>query len=201
MSLGIISSRIETDDANEVLISGRNCGSIASKLPTNKDEMAAIESQIYLDNTQKASEYLKYAYKCYRAQGARGTRNCNTFVRPTLPYSKNLRAACPFDSKICRLAENNLHLDTGYLDGHKHFGLNGGPQFSLRLARQCAPLETNNYTKVNQDNTQTPARWMQYYYGKSKDGQRPYSYSLRMNTSRVPTEETDLLVGEDYRIT
>jgi hypothetical protein len=196
MSLGIISSRIETDDANEVLISGRNCGSIASKLPTNKDEMAAIESQIYLDNTQKASEYLKYAYKCYRAP-----RNCSTFVRPTLPYSKNLSAACPFDSKICRLSQNNLHLDTGYLDGHKHFGLNGGPQFSLRLARQCAPLETNNYTKVHQDNTQTPARWMQYYYGKSKDGQRPYSYSLRMNTSRVPTEEIDLLVGEDYRIT
>lgn len=197
---GIFSSRVTTEDANEVLISGRNCGNMSTTLPDNQTEVAAIQSNFYLASTQKASEYLSYAYKCYHSE-ANALQGCTTYTQPRLPYTSDTTAACPFDPKICRLTEQNVELDTGYLDGHEHFGLNSGPKFQFRLARRCAPLQTENYTEVFEDPSDAQRRWLRYYYGRSRDGKRPYSHCLRMNTTLPLNAEMDLLIGEDYRIT
>jgi hypothetical protein len=200
---GVLSSQITIDGANEVLIAGRNCGNMSTQNPTDPDEMSQSESESYFAAAQKSSEYLSYAFNCYRSRrkSSSHVNGCSTYTQPTLPYTTNNNAACPFHPNICRMANDNIFLDTGYLDSYKYLGLNKGPRFSIRLSRHCAPLETDNYTKVHIDDAEPSVRWLRYYYGKSEDGQRPYSYSLRMNTSLPPKEDTDLLVGEDYRIT
>ena len=52
---------------------------------------------------------------------------------------------------ICRRSSTNLHLDTGLLDSHDHFGINTKPKsrFRFRRVTECAPLRTENYTYVN----------------------------------------------------
>ncbi|KAK7736866.1 hypothetical protein SLS63_003215 [Diaporthe eres] len=60
------------------------------------------------------------------------------------------QAACPFrNSSICRTNSSNIRLDTGYMNLNNDFGVNAPPDNNIlfRAVLQCAPLETQGYTK------------------------------------------------------
>jgi hypothetical protein len=123
-------------------------------------------------------------------------------MQAKLPYTKSSNASCPFGDKLCVLAQGNLLLDTGYLDSHEYLGLNSGPRFQFQLKRQCAPLQTKNFTDVYTDQVDPSIQWMRYYYGEAFDGNSPtnYTYKLRFNNTKPPTDLNELMIGEDYTI-
>jgi hypothetical protein len=148
--LGLFSSRVTTSSVNEVLLSGTGCG-IARDY-----EVPADAASILSDRGQKMTEYLTYARQCYQDDQAYLSEKCQTYTKPTLPYTTNSKAGCPFSEEMCLNQSNNLYLDTGLLDGGADFGVNGGPPFQFRLTRHCAPLVTEGYTKLYND-TQNPS--------------------------------------------
>jgi hypothetical protein len=183
-----------------VLISGRKCGNITYVLGNGPEATAGAWTDYYSARTQKASEYLSYAYKCYQNPDAPKSKECEIYTKGILPYTKNASASCPFDDAMCILPRGNLILDTGYLDSLHYLGLNSGPRFQLRLERHCAPLDQRNHTDVVTDESDPSIQWMRYFYGANLDG-KPYSYRLRLNDSKTPLNPDDLMIGADYTIT
>jgi hypothetical protein len=169
-------------------------------LGTGPEATAGAWTDYYSARTQKASEYLSYAYKCYQNPDAPKSKECEIYTKGILPYTKNASASCPFDDAMCILPRGNLILDTGYLDSLHYLGLNSGPRFQLRLERHCAPLDQRNHTDVVTDESDPSIQWMRYFYGANLDG-KPYSYRLRLNDSKTPLNPDDLMIGADYTIT
>jgi hypothetical protein len=117
-------------------------------------------------NSQKSWEDYSYATQCYRNETNVG---CDKFVYPALPYTSDRNAICPFAPEMCKLAYDNLLLDTGEVDSVKHLGLNKGPRFTLRYRTHCAPLVTRGYVfSVPLPNT--TRQFINYKYGTDRDG-------------------------------
>ncbi|KAF2127586.1 hypothetical protein P153DRAFT_387328 [Dothidotthia symphoricarpi CBS 119687] len=198
---GIFSSKVVANAANEVLLSGSNCGNMTHTQVSDTGAAANIWTEYFSSLNQKASEYLTYAHKCYQNQTGSVSKDCGIYVKASLPYTKDASAGCPFDAEMCTLPQGNLILDSGYLDSYKDFGLNSGPQFLFRLKRHCAPLETDGYSEAFTDQSDPPLQWMRYYYGTSLGGLQPYTYRIRTNVTE-PTIDVDALFSEaDYKIT
>lgn len=157
-------------------------------------------TEYYSALTQRSSQYLSYAYRCYRNQTEVIPADCNLYTLPTLPYSVDTNAACPFNASICKMAQGNILFDSGYLDSYEHLGLNDGPRFGLRLKRQCAPLVTEGYMQTD-NNTSNPT--VQYSYGPSRSANktRLFTHALPLQPKGDLHENEDLLFGEDYTIT
>ena len=112
------------------------------------------------------------------------------FISQSLPYQVDKHASCPFQEKICRLANDNLLLDTGAIDSVEHLGLNYGPRFTVHHRMHCAPLETEGYTKtVPLKNTPTRSL-VKYFYGTEDDQNTTF-------TVEVPTHEM-LMKSDEY---
>ena len=197
---GIFSSRVTVGTVSEVLLSGQHCGDMAMRDNGSVEAEAASWTDYYSAYTQKSSEYLNYAYRCYRNQTGPIPTECNVYTLPALPYTKDANAECPFDSSICTLNKGNIMLDSGLIDSYQHLGLNDGPRFQVRLKRHCAPLLTEGYTERD-TNSSDPT--MKYYYGSSLSANRtrPYTHALTLRSDARLTENEDLLFGEDYSIT
>lgn len=102
-----------------------------------------------------------YAAQCYgRTKGA-----CDMFVSQSLPYQMNKHASCPFQEKICKLAKDNLLLETDAIDSVEHLGLNDGPRFTVHHRMHCAPLKTEDYTKTAPLQSESSRSLVAYYYG------------------------------------
>lgn len=193
-----------TDNANEVLIAGHHCGNMSGEIPLVTNFSASVWTDFVFARTQRASLYLNYAYNCYQNQPSSNPKDCNTYIKTTLPYTKEFNATCPFDEEICISSKQNLWLDTGLLDSYQHLGLNEGPRFQLRLARHCAPLTTANYTEIYVDEAEPLRPWLRYNYGPvgtNENNATRLGIKLRFEAPRVPASAQELLWGDGYKIT
>lgn len=154
----------------------------------------------YTTLSQKAAEYMSYTHQCYQNRTRAIPNECKIYVQPTLPYTKNMNASCPFDDEMCLKPQENILLDTGYLDSNKYLGVNGGPRFDFRLKRHCAPLKTQGYAVANTSDPENP--WMEYYYGPSDAGGylRPFSHRIRMGNLAPIRDWEDLRNTDTYKI-
>lgn len=119
-----------------------------------------------------------YAAQCYgQTKGA-----CDMFISQSLPYHVDKHASCPFQEKICKLANDNVLLETGAIDSVEHLGLNDGPRFTVHHWMHCAPLKTENYTKTVPLQGTSSRSLVEYFYGP-KDGEN------NTFTMEVPTHE------------
>jgi hypothetical protein len=174
---GVFSSSI-TSNGDEVLVLANNCGPIDSSDST-------LPTQYYTDflpwQFARVTTFNNYALSC--AANSSILEACNSiYVRPNLPSIINRNASCPFDSKMCKTQNQNLIVDTGYLDSHYDLGINAPPEqrFQLRLFQQCAPLVTEGFTETVDSPMGKLAR---YYYGNLLGYNSTFTYQMPLNWS------------------
>ena len=174
----LFSSQISSKVGNEVLLKGANCS-----IPTPTIDLSTVTGDLY-DNwfvprnrawALRMQNAANYALQCYSTTGERQLE-CATFTQRRLPVAADMRAGCPFNSTICRAADANLFLDTGYLDSHEHFGMNAAPseRFLYRKVVHCAPLVTEGYVRTVNISNDTSYTVYNYSVGNSPP---PYAYS------------------------
>ncbi|KAF2107522.1 hypothetical protein BDV96DRAFT_506035 [Lophiotrema nucula] len=189
----IFSSRVTTDTLNEVLLTGEKCGAID---PYKPNDTSKILTLIMPHNAKLSSSSLNYGLQCYT--NSTNTDGCNLYIKPQLPLKSNRGIACPFGDDICVLPNDNLMMDTGYLDSLEHFGLNTAPdeRFQLRLTHTCAVIKTEGYTETFNDTQFGPI--VRYLYGGmvyndgalgdgDMNGTR-WTYEIPINNSYIPTD-------------
>ncbi|KAI1348756.1 hypothetical protein F5Y01DRAFT_306503 [Xylaria sp. FL0043] len=104
------------------------------------------------------------AQQCYGAKSL-SILGCDTFVTAHLPIAKiDTSYECPFKGDICRSADSNIRLDTGFIDSNHHFGVNtqNSERFAYRYVVTRTPLQTEGYTSEYTVINQT---WVRYHYG------------------------------------
>lgn len=165
---GGFSSSISTGVGNDVLLDGSNCAFVNTGY---SDVKAASVLQPYL--SRQSNSAANYAQQCYSTNTS-GMFDCGTFVKARIPSSVDNQTPCPFAEGLCQ-SDANLRLDTGYIDSHKHFGLNAPPgeRITFRTVLQCAPLVTEGFT----NNTSNSAgNYTTYDYGPDASGNN-YTYN------------------------
>jgi hypothetical protein len=161
---GVFSSHITTDTANEVLLTGANCGPLLGDDP-------AVSQEAYLTlfeplQSKRVNTYSDYALRCYRGDSTQGDEDCNPYIQAKLKTTVDANASCPFSSELCKLQTGNLIVDTGLLDSHTDFGINApkANRFQMRLVHQCAPIVTKGFSEPFKAND-TDEETLRYYYG------------------------------------
>lgn len=113
------------------------------------------------------------------------------YVRPSLHFTSDRNASCPFTGDICLSEFGNLKLDTGYINTHEDLGINAPREdrFFLRNMYHCAPLKTDGfssvYNYVDPDNNDASAL-SRLFYGRVSIS-KPYAnftYQFPTNNSR-----------------
>lgn len=185
----VLSSWISTALNDEVLISGEKCGIVTAN-------GGNVSSSIFVEpyRARLTSNADNYAKQCYSSTSTR-MLDCTLFVKDHLPSSVNQEAQCPFKPKICRTNSSNLHLDSGFLDSGKHFGLNTLPTERLlfRSVLDCAPLVTEGYTSTR--NT-TYANYTRYHYGSTYMGVS--SLAPDDMTYEYPSRDSQYMSGAEF---
>ncbi|KAF2265455.1 hypothetical protein CC78DRAFT_515110 [Lojkania enalia] len=188
----IFSAYVTTDTLNEVLLKGDNCGLLDSMKPQNMTKNLIL-LQPY--NARRASEFLNYGLQCYT--NSSNTDGCNLYIKRQLPLKSSRNATCPFGDDICKLGNDNLLMDTGYLDSLRDFGINTGSdkRFQMRFVQQCAPIKTEGYTEEFNDTQFGPVT--RYFYGaksytapKGQNNGTQWTYEIATNNSFIPTDGT-----------
>ncbi|KAK3322745.1 hypothetical protein B0H66DRAFT_515399 [Apodospora peruviana] len=164
---GGFSSSVQFSDdlGSEVLLTGKNCAmSYFPDTGTTRD----YEALYYPYLAKQKGSAANYASQCY-TNNTGGILKCGTFVQQRLPVKANYEADCPFKGGLCKTNSSNIHLDTGYLDSHAHFGLNTPPEQRIlfRKTLHCAPLFTEGHKQVF--NVSRDKSYTRYYYGDSTD--------------------------------
>lgn len=157
---GGFSSQISSGVGNDVLLSGSNCGVLATEAQVATIEAASV---LYSNMAQKIEDAANYAQQCY-SNDRSGMLDCTSFVKDHLPSTGEIQAPCPFTGDICRNPSSNLRLDTGLLDSDDFFGLNAPDDQHIwfRNVLQCAPLVTEPFVR----NISTPSdNYTTYNYG------------------------------------
>jgi hypothetical protein len=133
---GIFTSAITKVPGNSTLILGPSCGGLrlnGATAGTDPNWLAKI-----LGDTVQAATYVR---QCY--QNNTSSLGCGTFVRPSIPFSVNKNASCPFESNLCLMGDTAaFSMDTGLLDSHVYFGINAPPENRILFRRKatCAPI-------------------------------------------------------------
>ena len=189
----IFSSKISSAMGNEVLISSPSCG-IPSENTQDPQKLQTIFSPWF---SRQMSTSANYARKCYSNASVDG---CGPFIRRQLPSTVDRNASCPFES-LCRNKDNNIKLDTGFLNSHTDLGLNA-PQnlrFTMRIVNHCAPLISEGHKKPF--NYSDDLSYVRYFYGRRKNKanfNHTYQYQKRTNATRLEDEFDN--VDDDYSI-
>lgn len=190
---GIFSSRISSSMGNQVLLASPDCGILVSdpsQAPTPEQS-----EQIYQPwYTERLTFYSNYAQRCYSRSDNADT--CAPFVKRNISSFINTNASCPFDSKICRKQDENIRLDTGFLNSQEDLGINGpaNQRFNFRIVNDCAPLNSRKHQEIVYYAANKP--YMRYFFGSQLNISTPGAHSTTVNhTYEVPIPSTEELDG------
>jgi hypothetical protein len=114
-----------------------------------------------------------YARNCYN--NAQNPLSCNIYVTSQIPWSSNPNATCPFSSGMCLFSNTAaFEMDTGPLDSHKVFGLNGPKlqRVTYRKVSTCAPIHKTGFARLENDTVTISgvpsiAQFVRYYFGSN----------------------------------
>ena len=200
----IFSSKISSSMGNEVLLSSSQCGTFSQNTLISaqaEDELLANVFNPWL--SERISLYANYAQRCYindtNAGDCRGP-----YVKEYLPSIVDRNASCPFADKICRNAQGNLKIDTGYLNSQTDLGFNtpSDLQFNLRILTHCAPLESEGYKKIVNYSNDKP--YSQYFYGPQSShthqNQSFFTYEMPQQSIEETEWEYIFALSPQYRI-
>ncbi|KAF1994364.1 hypothetical protein P154DRAFT_581843 [Amniculicola lignicola CBS 123094] len=201
---GIFSSQINSFTGDEVLIRSPNCGTLyvnGDYLKQHPDSRMKIYDPY---KSQRLRAFNTYAQTCYGDSGSFTRGDCKLFAKRRLSYTVNRNAGCPFASEMCKSQNENIILDTGYMDSHYDFGMNGPieKRAQVKAVVHCAPLVADGYSKsFNLSNNQWAAAFDTFWYGQTRTSNYTFvqpqafplaasiaesaRYSLRIFGSRV----------------
>ena len=138
---GVFSAEVTKAAGNETLIRSPNCGSWNISGP---QEQAIFRSKILLDTTSAST----YAHSCYGQ--VQNTLACSQYTQPSIPWTVNQNASCPFSSGMCRLGDTAAYqMDTGLIDSHHVLGVNAPPadRITYRKVTTCSPIKTKGFAQ------------------------------------------------------
>lgn len=160
---GVFSSQITTDTANEVLLTGNNCG----PLKANDDvDVEAYNMLFEPHQHQRVTAYSNYALQCYTGNTTTAAEDCAPYVKANLESKITRNAGCPFASEMCKSDSDNLIVDSGYIDSNEHLGINAPAKdrFQVRMLHHCAPIVTEGFTNTSVG-ANTSEIFQRYWYG------------------------------------
>lgn len=197
--LGIFSSSVVANDANEALLAGKACNANLSTTGLFVSRAADIQSYAWVQNT-KSAEHLAYALRCYQQQDQQrrdGNQldTCKLLTTAALKYEVTTNASCPFSPDICKHATGNFRLETGFLDNYKDLGMNKGPRFTIRLQHHCAPLKSEGYRRSHADPQRPGIDIVRYDYGPTGSNASTW-VDVPVNTTVPETEQ----LNSDYNV-
>ena len=196
---GIPSSRALLSTTNEALLSGHDCGALSIDDIADTAATTSV-GPFMLHETQMGIDSFSHASQCYNGTRLQRVGSCNTFTKPTLPFTSDTNASCPFAEEICESSTGNLLLDSGNLGSDTHLGLNAGPRFTLRHKTPCAPLRTDDYTEIITD-SDSGSRFLTYKYGSithSNNVSESFVYKFDLDKEKPFGDGTSVA---DYKIT
>ncbi|KAF2737471.1 hypothetical protein EJ04DRAFT_550620 [Polyplosphaeria fusca] len=178
---GVFSSHITTDTANEVILTGANCGPLRGN---DEVDFNAYTNLFEPHQWQRVTAYNNYALQCYSGNIST-SEDCHPYVRAKLKTSVIRNASCPFSSTICRSQTENLIVDTGFINSHADLGINSRPEdrFEVRFLHHCAPIVTEGFRK---NETVNGTEMTRYYYGPLSYGeevQADFTQEIAVNAS------------------
>jgi hypothetical protein len=148
---GIFSSSAIRAVGSDTLARSPFCGVWSQPGTITNDSNGLLSAINQLNSTVSAAAY---ASTCYTSTP--NPLRCNTYTKPTLPFTTNQNASCPFTSGICYYSDNTAYeLNTGKLDSDLDFGINTRKEDRVTFQRVtiCAPIHTNGYTTIQKGNS------------------------------------------------
>jgi hypothetical protein len=130
---GLFTSYITKTAGNSTIIIGPACGGF---------EFNSSESVMNFKTLQDTYEAATYVRQCY--QGSPSGLLCGTYARPSIPFTTNQNASCPFASELCAYnGQSAFQMDTGLLDSQTDFGINARAKDRIKFRRvaTCAPVK------------------------------------------------------------
>jgi hypothetical protein len=130
---GLFTSYITKTAGKSTIIVGPGCGGFTY------DTSDSIMNSKSLQDTYEAATYVR---QCY--QGSPSGLMCGTYARPSIPFTTNQNASCPFASELCAYNDRSaFEMDTGLLDSQTDFGINARPKDRIKFRRvtTCAPVK------------------------------------------------------------
>ncbi|GAW24524.1 hypothetical protein ANO14919_141110 [Xylariales sp. No.14919] len=168
---GGFSSRVSTSVGSEVLIRSANCGVLNQPGYEDTDQWA--DPLPY--EAERLNNAANYAQQCY-SDSSSGLLDCRRFITQQISVDINSKAACPFNNHSCRDNSNNIILDSGFIDSHRHLGQNApsNERIRWRTVLICAPLDSARFTSQGS----APKNYTLYHFGTRKTplGDRDYVY-------------------------
>ncbi|KAF3026533.1 hypothetical protein E8E14_013770 [Neopestalotiopsis sp. 37M] len=148
----------------EVLLLGNNCGDPIRANLISQDDLYQKEIPRQAQTLSSASNY---ALSCY-SQNTSSTESCHSMVKPSLTYTVDADAPCPF-GLTCLDNNIGIKLDSGIIDSHMDLGIN-------------SPLERRSWTRYQYGAPpqETDGDYLNYTYEASNDAynddqvMRPY---------------------------
>lgn len=196
---GVFSSQITTDTANEVLLTGDNCGPLRGGDDTNN---TAYDLLFEPHQHQRVTVYSNYALQCYNGNLSTSADDCQPYIQAKLKATVTRNASCPFANEMCKSQTDNLIIDSGFIDSHKDLGINAPSEnrFQLRMVHQCAPLVTGRFTNISTGEN-TTEQFQRYWYGALDDRVNfTQEVSLNDTNSYADLKNTRQRAHADYGI-
>ncbi|KAF2864863.1 hypothetical protein BDV95DRAFT_600244 [Massariosphaeria phaeospora] len=191
---GIFSSRVTTETANEVLLTGRDCRKAG---PGSEDmEFSDFGDLLVPWLSERTAAYLQYAQQCYT--NAKNSEDCQQYTRPSLPMKITRNASCPFHEGMCKA--NSIIVDSGLLHSTRDLGINLASAFQVRVVDHCAPITSEGYVSYHHEDEFPTYPMARFHYGNytSYDGVvSDYLYQVAPEIS----SEFDLGIDGDNDIT
>lgn len=125
-----------------MLLKSANCGMWDTQNPFTEGQanQNVAASNVFAAEGIIAGE--AYARQCYNASSL---KDCNTFSVPTIDWTTDFLAACPFDESMC--VGPAMAMDTGPINSNHVLGLNFADhdQITVRKLTTCAPLVQDGF--------------------------------------------------------
>ena len=162
---GVFSSEVTKAAGNETLIRSPNCGILNGSASLQPSETFNFRE---VSDTLTATTYSRACYG-----NAQSSQQCNQYARPTVPWTTNQNASCPFATEVCIYGGTAAYeMDTGLLDSHDVLGINApnSDRVQYRKVTTCSPLHAKGFATVLNDTNSSDATYgdtlIQYNYGQ-----------------------------------
>jgi hypothetical protein len=139
----VFTSQVTRVPGNSTIILGPSCGELTFNYSRYGNGDIITQSKILADTYEAAA----YVRQCY-GDNANGLA-CRVYNRPSLEFTTNPNAACPFASNICLYNDKSaFSMDTGLIDSHWDLGINAQPEHRIKYRHltTCAPLHAKQWT-------------------------------------------------------
>jgi len=173
---GIFTSEVTKVPGNSTIILGPSCGGYKISSPTKINSELEIYRSKVLADTNAAAAYVR---QCYGENTT--SLACGVYNRPSLGFTTNPNATCPFASGVCVYNDNSaFSMDTGLIDSHSDLGANARPEHRINYRRvtTCAPIHGKQFaTTVN-----VTGLGPEIYVTAGPTSSTPYTFSYNLAT-------------------